>query len=91
MLMFSGTVVATRFAVRELDATFIACGRALVAAALAAAVLLARGAPWPRRDQWGRIALVAGGVVVGFPWLITSRSGRCPRPTGRSSWACCRW
>jgi drug/metabolite transporter (DMT)-like permease len=71
MLMFSGTVVATRFAVRELDVTFIACGRALVAAALAAAVLLARGAPWPRRDQWGRIALIAGGVVVGFPWLIT--------------------
>lgn len=71
MLMFSGTVVATRFAVRELDATFIACGRALVAAALAAAVLLARGARWPRRDQWGRIALVTGGVVVGFPWLIT--------------------
>jgi drug/metabolite transporter (DMT)-like permease len=71
MLMFSGTVVATRFAVRELDATFIACGRALVAAVLAAAVLLARGAPWPGRNQWGRIALVAGGVVVGFPWLIT--------------------
>ena len=71
MLVFSGTVVATRFAVRELDATFIALGRALVAAVLAAAVLLARGAPWPRRHQWGRIALVAGGVVVGFPWLIT--------------------
>ena len=31
MLMFSGTVVATRFAVRELDPTFIALGRALVA------------------------------------------------------------
>ena len=71
MLLFSGTVVATRFAVRELDATFIALGRALVAAVLAASVLWVRRAPWPRRDQWSRIALVAAGVVVGFPWLIT--------------------
>ena len=71
MLVFSGTVVATRFAVRELDPTFIALGRALVAAALAACVLWARRAPWPRRDQWRRIALVAAGVVLGFPWLIT--------------------
>jgi drug/metabolite transporter (DMT)-like permease len=71
MLVFSGTVVATRFAVRELDATFIALGRALVAAALAGGVLWARRAPWPSRPQWGRIALVTAGVVVGFPWLIT--------------------
>src|SRR5215472_9775050 len=71
VLLFSGTVVATRFAVRELDATFIALGRALVAAVLAAAVLRARRAPVPSRGQWRRIALVAGGVVVGFPWFIT--------------------
>ncbi len=71
MLMFSGTVVATRFAVRELDATFIALGRALVAASLAAAVLRARRAPWPTAAEWPRIGLVAAGVVVGFPWLIT--------------------
>lgn len=71
MLMFSGTVVATRFAVGELDATFIALGRALVAAALAGAVLRARRAPWPSAVQWRRLALVAGGVVIGFPWLIT--------------------
>ncbi|HEY1908680.1 MAG TPA: EamA family transporter, partial [Myxococcaceae bacterium] len=71
MLVFSGTVVATRFAVRELDASFIALGRALVAATLAGGVLWARRAPWPKRRQWGRIALVAAGVVVGFPWLIT--------------------
>lgn len=71
MLVFSGTVVATRFAVREMDATFIALGRAVVAAVLAACVLRMRRAPWPARRQWVRIALVAGGVVVGFPWLIT--------------------
>jgi drug/metabolite transporter (DMT)-like permease len=71
VLLFSGTVVATRFAVRELDATFIALGRALVAAVLAAGVLRARRAPLPSRAQWRRIALVSGGVVVGFPWLIT--------------------
>jgi drug/metabolite transporter (DMT)-like permease len=71
MLLFSGTVVATRFAVRDLDATFIALGRALVAAVLAACVLRVRRAPWPSRRQWRRLLLVAGGVVVGFPWLIT--------------------
>lgn len=71
MLMFSGTVVATRFAVRELDPTFIALGRALVAAVLAAGVLWAWRAPWRSCAQWRRIAVVSGGVVVGFPWLIT--------------------
>ncbi len=71
MLMFSGTVVATRFAVRELDPTFIALGRALVAAGLAAGVLAAWRAPRPTGEQWRRIALVSAGVVVGFPWLIT--------------------
>lgn len=71
VLLFSGTVVATRFAVRELDATFIALGRAVVAAVLAAAVLWIRRAPLPSGEQWWRLALVAGGVVVGFPWLIT--------------------
>jgi drug/metabolite transporter (DMT)-like permease len=71
MLLFSGTVVATRFAVRDLDATFVALGRALVAAVLAACVLWVRRAPWPSRRQWRGLVLVAGGVVVGFPWLIT--------------------
>ena len=71
MLGFSLTLVMTRVAVRELDPTFIGLGRALVAAVLAALVLRARRAPLPTRAQWRRIALVAAGVVVGFPWLIT--------------------
>jgi drug/metabolite transporter (DMT)-like permease len=71
VLGFSGTLVFTRLAVRELDPTFVALGRALVAAALAAIVLRWRRAPWPARSQWPRLGLVAAGVVVGFPWLIT--------------------
>jgi drug/metabolite transporter (DMT)-like permease len=71
MLGFSGTLVATRLAVRELDPTFVALARAVVAAALAAAVLRWRRAPWPTRAQLPRLLAVSLGVVVGFPWLIT--------------------
>ena len=53
--------------------------RAVTAAALAALYLLAVRAPLPTRAQWRRLALVAGGAVVGFPLLtglalVTSES-----------------
>ena len=47
-----------------------AFGRAVVAACLAAALLAIRRAP-PRPRRWPRLALVAVGVVVGFP-IFTS-------------------
>jgi drug/metabolite transporter (DMT)-like permease len=71
VLGFSGSLPATRVAVADLDPWLVAFGRAAVAGALAAAYLLAVRAPWPTRRQWRRLALVAGGVVVGFP-LFTS-------------------
>src|SRR5204863_2712287 len=43
----------------------------LVAATLAALVLRATRAPRPRAAQWRALAIVAAGVVVGFP-LLTS-------------------
>jgi len=64
---FSGSLPATRVAVEELDATFVGLGRAVVAAALGAVLLLILRQPRPRRDQLGRLALVALGVVIGFP------------------------
>ena len=82
MLGFSGTLVATRLAVRELDPTFIALGRAVVAAALAAAVLRWRRAPWPTRAQLPRLLAVSLGVVVGFPWLITLAMRTMPAAHG---------
>ena len=67
VLGFSGSLPATRVAVEELDAAFVGLGRAVVAATLGAALLLLLRQPRPRRDQLGRLALVALGVVIGFP------------------------
>ncbi len=64
---FSFTLPATRLAVGELDGTVVGLGRAVVAAGLAAAALLATRQRLPPRPLWGRLALVALGVVFGFP------------------------
>ena len=68
---FSFSLPATRLALRDLDPWVVAFGRALVAAALAVVVLRASRARWPTRAQWRSLAIVAAGVVVGFP-LLTS-------------------
>ena len=64
---FSLTLPATRVAVAELDPVFVGLGRAVVAAALAVVVLVATRTPWPGWRLLPRLALVAGGVIVGFP------------------------
>ncbi len=69
--MFSLTMPFTRMAVAELDPVFVALGRALGAAVLAAAWLAWRRAPLPPASALAPLALVAGGCIVGFP-LLTS-------------------
>jgi len=64
---FSLTLPATRVAVAALDPVFVGLGRAVVAALLAAIVLVGTRAPWPGRTLLPRLAIVAAGVVVGFP------------------------
>ncbi len=71
MLLFSFSLPATRLAVHDLDPFFVAFGRAAVAAVLATLVLRARRAPRPTRAQWRRLAIVAIGIVVGFPTLTS--------------------
>lgn len=73
--LFSMTLPFTRLAVAELPAIFVALGRALAAASLAALWLWHQKAALPRRQQWLPLALVAGGCVVGFP-LLTSLAMR---------------
>ena len=80
MAIFAATLPMTRMAVGSVEApamsgTFIACARAVLAAALSGAYLLARKAAWPRRADWPALAAVALGVVLGFP-LLTSLAMR---------------
>src|SRR3954454_9905673 len=67
ILGFSFSFPATRLAVEDLDPWLVAFGRAPVAAVLAAAYLAITRAPRPTRTEAKGLALVAAGVVVGFP------------------------
>lgn len=68
---FSFTVPFTRVAVGGLSPLFIGSGRAVLAAVLAAFALALTRQRLPHGVQWARLAVVAGGIVVGFP-LLTS-------------------
>jgi drug/metabolite transporter (DMT)-like permease len=82
VLAFSLTVPATRFAVGALDPTIVGLGRALVAAALAAALLAATRQRWPTRAQSGRLLIVASGVILGFPFLSAWALRQVPAALG---------
>ena len=71
VLAFSFTVPLTRIAIGGLSPLFIGAGRAVVAGVLAALALGLLRQARPRGRQWVRLAVVAGGVVLGFP-LFTS-------------------
>ncbi len=71
VLLFSVSLPATRVAVGGFDPVFVGASRGAAAGLLAVAVLLIGRAPWPTRAEWGRLAWVAAGVVLGFPLLTT--------------------
>ena len=82
VLSFSGSLPATRVAVRSLDPVVVGLGRAVVAGGLAIAVLRFRGVARPTADQWRRLAVVALGVVFGFPLLTAFALQRVPAAHG---------
>jgi drug/metabolite transporter (DMT)-like permease len=69
VLAFSLTMPATRAAAPELGGLFVGLGRSVVAALLASVVLFCLRDPLPARRHWPGLALVALGVIVGFPLL----------------------
>lgn len=70
VLIFSGTLPATRVAVATFDPVFFTFARAAIAGVLAALLLLVLRQPRPARSDNRALLLVALGVVVGFPLLV---------------------
>lgn len=75
VLIFSGSLPATRVALRGFDAIFLTTARASIAGLLALAILLVAGGRRPARGELIPLAVVAGGVVVGFPLLTAIALG----------------
>ncbi|MBK3733720.1 EamA family transporter [Azospirillum brasilense] len=69
VLIFSGSLPATRVAVGGFSPLFLTSARALIAAALAGALLALLRQARPRRSDLPPLAVAALGVVVGFPLL----------------------
>ncbi|OHV77535.1 DMT family transporter [Ensifer sp. LCM 4579] len=69
VLVFSGSLPATRVAVMEFDPLFLTVARAVIAGVLAGLLLLAFRERRPERGDLLSLFLVSLGVVVGFPLL----------------------
>jgi drug/metabolite transporter (DMT)-like permease len=67
VLAFSFTLPATRVAVEELDPVFVGIGREAFAAVLAGLILMTTRAQMPTLRQLRSLAVVASGVVFGWP------------------------
>nr|AIA14530.1 EamA-like transporter family [uncultured bacterium] len=69
VIIFSGSLPATRVAVADFSPMFLTSARAAIAALLGAIFLVALRQPRPERCDIFPLILVAIGVVVGFPLL----------------------
>jgi drug/metabolite transporter (DMT)-like permease len=69
MLIFSGSLPATRAAVADFDPVFLTVARASIAALLAVMVLAVFRQRRPERHDMGPLIITAFGVVIGFPLL----------------------
>ncbi len=67
IVTFSASLPTARLATLHLDPWFVALGRALGAGLLSAPLLLVRRARLPVGQEWRSLAMVVGGVVLGFP------------------------
>jgi drug/metabolite transporter (DMT)-like permease len=69
VVIFSGSLPATRVAVLEFDPVFLTVARATIAGVLALCMLWLFKEKRPARNQFLPLVIVAIGVVIGFPLL----------------------
>lgn len=69
VIIFGGSLPATRAAVLALDPWFVSAARAVGAAMLGTGWLLWARASWPSRREWRGLVVVGLSVVIAFPVL----------------------
>lgn len=69
VLIFSGSMPATRMAVLDFHPVFLTMARASIAGLLGLALLMLFREKRPEKDQLVPLLIVAAGVVIGFPLL----------------------
>ncbi|MBO0495153.1 DMT family transporter [Pseudomonas sp. Marseille-Q1929] len=69
VVIFSGSLPATRLAVMEFDPVFLTMIRAAIAGVLGLLLLALFKEQRPTRNHWLPLVIVALGVVIGFPLL----------------------
>lgn len=69
VIIFSGSLPATRIAVSGFSPLFLTSARAVIAALLGIGLLMLLKQPRPSRSDFSSLVIVAVGVVVGFPLL----------------------
>lgn len=69
VIIFSGSLPATRVAVGGFSALYLTSARAIIAALIGAAVLGLLRQAWPERSDLASLTIISIGVVVGFPLL----------------------
>ncbi|RZD55481.1 EamA family transporter [Streptomyces albidoflavus] len=72
---FSLTFPSTVWGLESFGPWSLVAVRGVLAAAVAAVFLLAQRVPLPERRHWAGLAVVGGGVVIGFPLLTTLALG----------------
>lgn len=71
VITFSLTFPSTAWGLESFGPWSLVALRSLLAAVIAGGVLLAARVRVPAREHWAGLAVVAGGVVIGFPLLTT--------------------
>jgi drug/metabolite transporter (DMT)-like permease len=82
VLLFGGTLPATRVAVAALDPLFLSAARASIAGCCGPLLLLVLGRPWPTPRLWRDLALTGLCTIVGFPVFMALAMAHVPASHG---------
>jgi drug/metabolite transporter (DMT)-like permease len=82
VLMFGGTLPATRLAVGSIDPLFLTAARASIAGLAGLTLLLVLRRPWPTRAVWRMLFVTALCTIVGFPVLMALAMSNVPAAHG---------